>query len=106
MKTAVLYGNRDLRVTHIPKPTAGDDGVLIKIKAVGVCGTDLHTYKLGMFKDMTLPEGDGVLFVHEFAGDVADIALGAQLEDTYSLTPTPLWVPPKPSRRRSIRPIH
>lgn len=80
MKAAVLYGNRDLRVTDIPRPTAGDDGVLIRVKAVGVCGTDLHTYKLGMFKDMTLPEGDGVLFGHEFAGDVTAIAPGAQLQ--------------------------
>ena len=80
MKAAVLYGNRDLRVTDIPRATAGDDGVLIRVKAVGVCGTDLHTYKLGMFKDMTLPEGDGVLFGHEFAGDVAAIAPGAGLE--------------------------
>ncbi len=35
-----------MRATDIPKPTAGDDGVLIKVKAVGVCGTDLHTYAL------------------------------------------------------------
>ena len=35
-----------MRARDIPKPTAGDDGVLIKVKAVGVCGTDLHTYAL------------------------------------------------------------
>ena len=80
MKAAVLYGDRDLQVVDVPKAQISDDGVLIKVKSVGVCGTDLHTYKLGMFKEMSIPEGEGILFGHEFAGDVAAIAPGAELD--------------------------
>lgn len=80
MKAAVLFGVRDLRVVDVPKAQAGDDGVLIKVDTVGVCGTDLHTYKLGMFKEMSLPQEDGVLFGHEFAGEVAEIAPNARVE--------------------------
>ncbi len=80
MKAAVLYGDRDLRIVDIPKPQAPDNGVLVKIAGVGVCGTDLHTYKLGMFKEMSLPQKDGsILFGHEFAGDVVEIGDNAQV---------------------------
>jgi len=80
MKAAVLYDVRDMRVVDVPRPTAGDDGVLIKVNTVGVCGTDLHTYKKGMFKEMSLSQEEGILFGHEFAGDVAEIAPEANIE--------------------------
>ena len=81
MKAALLYGDRDLRVQQIEKPQAGDNGVLVKVKAVGVCGTDLHAYKMGMFKEMSLPQADGsVLFGHEFAGDVVKIGSDVELD--------------------------
>jgi threonine dehydrogenase-like Zn-dependent dehydrogenase len=80
MKAAVLYGDRNLQVVDVPRAEVGDGGVLVEVKAVGVCGTDLHTYKLGMFKDMSIPAGDGILFGHEFAGDVVAIGPGAELD--------------------------
>ena len=80
MKAAVLYGDRDLRIVDIPKPQAPDNGVLVKVAGVGVCGTDLHTYKLGMFREMSLPQKDGsILFGHEFAGEVVAIGENAQV---------------------------
>ncbi|WP_162846044.1 zinc-dependent alcohol dehydrogenase [Seongchinamella sediminis] len=81
MRAAVLHDLRDLRVQDVPIPAVGDDGVLVRVKAVGVCGTDLHTYKLGMFKEMTLPQEDGVLFGHEFAGEVVAIGADAGVAD-------------------------
>ncbi|HEY5647728.1 MAG TPA: zinc-binding dehydrogenase [Pseudomonadales bacterium] len=80
MKAAVLHGVKDLRVVDVPKAQAGANGVLIKVNTVGVCGTDLHTYKLGMFKEMSLPQPEGVLFGHEFAGEVVDVGPGAAVE--------------------------
>lgn len=80
MKAAVLYDVRDLRTVDVPKPDTGDNGVLVRVNTVGVCGTDLHTYKKGMFKEMSLPQEKGVLFGHEFAGDVAAIAPNANVE--------------------------
>ncbi|SMC92591.1 (R,R)-butanediol dehydrogenase / meso-butanediol dehydrogenase / diacetyl reductase/L-iditol 2-dehydrogenase/hypothetical protein [Desulfocicer vacuolatum DSM 3385] len=80
MKGAVFYGNRDMRVIDMPKAAAGQDGVLIQVKTVGICGTDLHTYKTGMFKEMSIPADNGVLFGHEFAGNVEEIGADAHLE--------------------------
>lgn len=56
--------------------------LLVKVMGVGVCGTDLHTYKLGMFREMALPQDDGsILFGHEFAGDVVAIGEDAKVGD-------------------------
>jgi threonine dehydrogenase-like Zn-dependent dehydrogenase len=73
MKAAVLRDVRDLAIVDVPMPSAGTDGVLVRVRAVGVCGTDLHTYKLGMFREMSLPLAEGTLFGHEFSGDVVEI---------------------------------
>jgi threonine dehydrogenase-like Zn-dependent dehydrogenase len=82
MKAAALHGDRDLRVADIPKPPVPNNGVLVKVMGVGVCGTDLHTYKLGMFREMALPQDDGsILFGHEFAGDVVAIGEDAKVGD-------------------------
>lgn len=79
MKAAVFHGVRDVRVMDIPDPEAGPDGILVKVRAVGICGTDLHTYRTGMFKEMGLSiEGGGTLIGHEFSGDVVEV--GANVE--------------------------
>ena len=80
MKAAVLRDIRDLAVMDVPKPSAGKDGVLVRVRSVGVCGTDLHTYKRGMFREMSLPQAEGVLFGHEFSGDIAAIGPEARAE--------------------------
>lgn len=80
MKAAVLRDVRDLVVTDVPKPAAGRDGVLVRVRSVGVCGTDLHTYKRGMFREMSLPQADGALFGHEFSGDIAEIGPEARAD--------------------------
>lgn len=80
MKAAIFHGPGDVRVAEIPDPEAGPDGVLVKVKAVGICGTDLHTYRTGIFKEMSIStEGGGTLFGHEFSGDVVEV--GANVED-------------------------
>jgi threonine dehydrogenase-like Zn-dependent dehydrogenase len=81
MKAAVLREAGDLRVVDVAKPSAGRDGVLVRVRAVGVCGTDLHTYKRGLFREMSLPQQDGVLFGHEFSGDVVEIGPEARVDD-------------------------
>src|SRR5256885_1946360 len=44
MRAAVLHDIRDIRVTEIPAPTPAADEVIVRVKAVGVCGSDLHSY--------------------------------------------------------------
>lgn len=41
MKAAVLYGKQDLRYSEIETPVPGPDEVVIAVKAVGICGSDL-----------------------------------------------------------------
>jgi L-iditol 2-dehydrogenase len=48
MKAAVLTGLRQMEITDVPKPgITSDTDVLLKIKVVGVCGSDVHYYLTG-----------------------------------------------------------
>jgi len=43
MKAAVYYGpNQPLKIEEVPRPEPGEDEVLVKVAACGVCHTDLH----------------------------------------------------------------
>ncbi|CAG1004588.1 MAG: glutathione-independent formaldehyde dehydrogenase [Candidatus Methanoperedens nitroreducens] len=41
MKTAVYYNNNDIRIEERPKPEIKSGEILVKVKASGICGTDL-----------------------------------------------------------------
>ena len=41
MKTAVYYNNNDIRIEERPKPEIKNGEILVKVKASGICGTDL-----------------------------------------------------------------
>ena len=41
MFAAVYYNNRDVRVQEMPKPEIGDDEILVKVMASGICGSDV-----------------------------------------------------------------
>jgi len=66
MKAAILYGQRDLRVEEVPTPEVGPEDILVRVKACGVCGSELHSYRRGT----TLgPRRLG----HEFSGEVVEV---------------------------------
>jgi len=45
MKAAVFYGDHSIKLENgYPTPSIRDNEVLIRVKACGVCGTDLHIY--------------------------------------------------------------
>jgi L-iditol 2-dehydrogenase len=44
---AVLYGIRDIRLEDRPVPEPGPREVLVEVRAVGVCGSDVHWYEHG-----------------------------------------------------------
>jgi 2-desacetyl-2-hydroxyethyl bacteriochlorophyllide A dehydrogenase len=71
MKAAVMHGARDIRTETVPDPVVEPNGVIIKVKACGVCGSDLHVYK----RD----DQAGTIFGHEFSGDVVEV--GSQVKD-------------------------
>ena len=65
MKAAVLRGARDIKTETVSDPVLDLDGIIIKVKTCGICGSDLHVYK---------SEGrEGTIFGHEFSGDVAEV---------------------------------
>ncbi len=48
MKAIVLTGIRRMEMANVPEPTIKkDDDVLLKVEAVGVCGSDVHYYETG-----------------------------------------------------------
>ncbi len=65
MKTARYYGIEDVRCEELPIPNCGENDVLIKVAYAGICGSDLHIYKKGMFIQ-NIPETMG----HEFSGTI------------------------------------
>ncbi|MEM3703091.1 MAG: zinc-dependent dehydrogenase [Candidatus Bathyarchaeia archaeon] len=46
MKTAVYYSQTDIRIREIPIPEISDDEVLVRMKACGICGSDLMDWYL------------------------------------------------------------
>lgn len=78
MLAARLYGPKDLRVDDIPRPGAPAlEQVLLRVTAVGVCGSDLHAYEDARIGDTIVPEP--VILGHEFAGVIE--AVGANARD-------------------------
>lgn len=76
MKAARLHGACDIRIDELPEPTevaAGD--VLLRVRAVGICGSDLHMYQDGRIGDTTF---DSPLTLgHEFMGEIVAVGEGA-----------------------------
>ncbi|MEQ8677341.1 MAG: alcohol dehydrogenase catalytic domain-containing protein [Aggregatilineales bacterium] len=78
MKVARLYGARDMRIDTTSEPPEPQEGeVLIRMCAVGICGSDLHMYEAGRIGDAHY---DGqIILGHEFMGEV--IAVGENALD-------------------------
>ncbi|MDA1257875.1 MAG: alcohol dehydrogenase catalytic domain-containing protein [Chloroflexi bacterium] len=77
MKSALFYGEKDIRVEDRRTPEPGPGEVLIGIKAAGVCGSDLHNYRGNRPSTLDAPWEQG----HELAGVVEGIGPGV-----YNLT--------------------
>lgn len=70
MRAALLHGVRDLRVGEAPVPERAPDEVLLKVRAVGVCGSDLHHYLEGSIGSTKASEP--FILGHEFAAEVVE----------------------------------
>jgi L-iditol 2-dehydrogenase len=65
---AVLYGVGDLRIEQRPVPEPGPDEVLVEIRSVGICGSDVHYYQHGRIGDFVVREP--MILGHESSGVV------------------------------------
>ncbi|HEY8013979.1 MAG TPA: alcohol dehydrogenase catalytic domain-containing protein, partial [Dongiaceae bacterium] len=69
MRAVRLHGVGELRVEEVPPPGPPPAGYLrLKVAAAGICGSDLHNYRTGMWISH-LPVTPG----HEFAATVAEL---------------------------------
>lgn len=72
MKAAVFYGAKDFRIENIEDPEIEPTDILVKVKVCGICGSDLHAYKQGIFSR------PGFVMGHEIAGEVVEVGHAVQ----------------------------
>lgn len=75
MQAAVMHSPRQIRIETVPVPDIAPDEVLIKVMAVGICGSDLHYYTHGRIGKYVVEKP--IILGHECSGDVA--AVGADV---------------------------
>jgi len=72
MKAAVFTAPERVEVRDVPIPEIKDDEVLVKVKAVGLCGTDIHIFKGEYFTEFPVIPG------HEFSGVIDRVGRGVR----------------------------
>ncbi|HUX99982.1 MAG TPA: NAD(P)-dependent alcohol dehydrogenase [Candidatus Deferrimicrobium sp.] len=75
MKVAVLHKVQDIRIEEREIASPEHEEVLIKIKAVGICGSDFQYYKTGICGTYAFSEP--FILGHEAAGEI--IKIGAEV---------------------------
>ncbi len=68
MRVAVYYSNQDIRLEDRPVPAVGPGEVLVRVRACGVCGSDV----LEWYRRPRAP----VVLGHEIAGEVVEVGAG------------------------------
>lgn len=64
----VMINPKEIVFQQVDIPTVGDDDVLIKIKMIGICGSDIHVYH-GLHPFTKYPVTQG----HEVSGEVVEV---------------------------------
>lgn len=71
MKAWVLHGADDFRFEEVDKPILAENEVLVRVKAAGICGSDIpRIYQTGAHRHPLIPG-------HEFSGVVEEIGSAA-----------------------------
>ena len=85
MRACVLHAVRGLEVREVPRPEAMPHEVLVRVAAVGLCGTDFHIYS-GEANYNTDERGQPLplakypqILGHEITGEV--VAVGSEVTD-------------------------
>ena len=72
MKAATLVAPGKFEITEMERQSPGDGEVMIRVRNVGVCGSDLHFFR----GDFPLPPG--FILGHECSGEVVQIGKGVK----------------------------
>ncbi|WP_258111685.1 NAD(P)-dependent alcohol dehydrogenase [Alicyclobacillus sp. SP_1] len=78
MKAAILRGKNDLVIGDVldPPNIVPEGFVKVAVKAVGICGSDVHYYQHGAIGDFVLQEP--MILGHEIGGIVETVGAGVQ----------------------------
>lgn len=72
MKAAFMYGPRDLRVEEVEAPTTlQPDEVLVRIRVVSICGSDVDLYQSGKVGPFVVEKP--FILGHECSGEVVEV---------------------------------
>ena len=74
-RAAIMYGTHDIRLEDVPVPEPGSKEILVEIRAVGVCGSDIHYYEEGRIGSFVVREP--LILGHESMGTVVALGEGA-----------------------------
>jgi len=76
-----IWKNPKLEVKEVPDPTPGPKDVVLKVRACGVCGSDVHFYETDSDGYMLYPGLTKFPCVigHEFSGEVVEV--GSEVKD-------------------------
>jgi 2-desacetyl-2-hydroxyethyl bacteriochlorophyllide A dehydrogenase len=85
MRAAVVVEPGTIAIETVPDPTPGPTDVVVKVAAVGICGTDLH------IMDGEFAPAYPIVPGHEFAGEVVEIGAavtGVRVGDRVAVDPS------------------
>jgi len=71
MRAAVLYKPLDIKVEEIDAPAIGPKNVLVRVRRVGICGSDVHFYLYGKIGSFIVEKP--LILGHECSGEVVEI---------------------------------
>jgi L-iditol 2-dehydrogenase len=74
MKEVKLFGIGDLRLVESPVPDIEPDEILVRVRACGICPTEIRKFSIPNYKPISFPVNPG----HEWTGDV--VAVGSRVK--------------------------
>ncbi len=84
MKAVIFESPNQAKIIDVPDPVIKENEVLIKVKASGVCGTDVHIYEGDFIGTYPIIPG------HEFSGEVIEVGkdvISVKLGDKVAVDP-------------------
>jgi L-iditol 2-dehydrogenase len=88
MRTAVLTEPNQFEIEERDRPSPGPDDVLVAVRDVGICGSDVHYYEHGRIGDYVVE--NPLVLGHESAGEVVEVGenvSGLAVGDRVALEP-------------------
>ncbi len=70
MRVAMYYSNDDIRLEQLPKPEIGPGELLVRVRASGICGSDVMEW----YRADKVP----LVLGHEIAGEVVEVGEGVE----------------------------